>query len=265
MFARAERPDNYKPVTVLIVDDEKMIRDLLGDTLSALGYRTETAENFAVAIERLEKSNIDVVITDIMMPDKSGVDLTRFIKGKYQQIPVLAISGKGVPESDILEAGADGFLAKPFRIGVVEDLIIKTLLKYDINKIKPVPVRKRILVVDDEPSIVSTMIDSLDALGYESVGVRSSSEAIKALKNDQFDLVLTDIRMPEKSGIELMHEIKASHPDLPVVIITGYPVAYPPEKAIAEGADGYIAKPFRLNQIDSLLAKLFYNYETSHD
>lgn len=257
--------DNYKPITVLIVDDEKLIRELLGDTLEALGYKTTTAESYDKAVGILKSEAIDVVVTDIIMPGKSGVDLTRYVKNKYPQIPVLVISGKGIPESSIFQAGADGFLAKPFRIGVVEDMIVRTLLKYDIGKVQPVDIKKIVLVVDDEPTIVSTLIDSLNALGYQAVGVRNGKEALKSIGNNTFDLVITDIRMPEKNGIDLMLEVKAKYPDLPVVIITGYPLAYPPEKAMAEGADGYIAKPFRINQIDKLLAKLLYSYESKEE
>ena len=67
--------------------------------------------------------------------------------------------------------------------------------------------------------------------------------------------------MPRLNGIQLLQSLKAKYPDLPVVIITGYPLAYPPQKAIQEGASGYIAKPFRINQIDKLLSKILYNYE----
>jgi DNA-binding NtrC family response regulator len=253
-------PDEYKPITILVVDDEKLIRELLGETLSALGYKTITTKNYDEAVEVLERTEIDVVITDVILPEKSGVELIKHIREKRDQIPVLAISGKGVPEDSVINAGADGFLAKPFRIGVVEDLIVRTLMKYDIHKIKPVPDKKKILVVDDEPTIVDTLIDSLDALGYQASGAKNGRDAISRLENEKFDLVITDIRMPEKNGIDLMHEVKDRHPELPVVIITGYPLAYPPERATVEGADGYIAKPFRINQIDRMLAKILYNY-----
>ena len=57
-------PDTYKPITVLVVDDEKLIRELLGDTLGALGYQTITAESCARAREVLAAGDVDVVITD---------------------------------------------------------------------------------------------------------------------------------------------------------------------------------------------------------
>jgi len=256
---------DFKPISILVVDDEKMIRVLLGDTLNALGYRSMVADGYDQAIEILKEKPVDVVITDIKMPVKSGLELIKYVKDNYSNIPVLAISGKGPPESSIFKQGADGFIAKPFRIGVIEDMIIKTLMKYDVDKFKTIVEKKKILIVDDEPSIVSTLVDSLEALGYDSVGVSSAFEALAELDKVQFDLVITDIRMPEKTGIELLSDIKSKYNDLPVVIITGYPLAYPPEKAMSEGADGYIPKPFRINQIDSLLAKLLYNYDPNHE
>ncbi len=254
--------DSARSISVLIVDDEKMIRNLLGETLEAIGYSVMTASDFDQTVETLKTENVDVVITDIMMPGKSGVDLIRLIKQDYPQIPVLAISGKGISVESLYEAGADGFLAKPFRIGVVENMIEKTLLRYDIRRTKPVSIRKKVLVVDDEPSIISTLVDSLEALGYQAIGAGNGNEALEIIGKDNLDLVITDIRMPEKNGIDLLHEIKDKRPDLPVVIITAYPLAYPPEQAIKEGADGYIAKPFRINQIDTLLAKILYNYDS---
>ena len=124
---------------------------------------------------------------------------------------------------------------------------------------------KKILVIDDEAMIVDVMKVILEDMGYQVTGFQNSQEGeTDALKNN-YDLILVDVRMPEKNGIDLMHEVKAKYPDLPVVIITGYPLAYPPEKAMAEGADGYIAKPFRINQIDKLLAKLLYSYESKEE
>jgi DNA-binding NtrC family response regulator len=260
-------PDKLRSITVLVVDDEVLIRNLLGDTLGALGYTTITAENYETATVRLKDEHIDVVITDIILPDESGMKLIKQVKSKYPRIPVLAISGKQILRQDVLDAGADGYLSKPFRIGVVEDLIQKTLIKNDIDKTRPTRPRKTILVVDDEPDVVSTLIESLEALGYRADGASNGAEGLRMIEAKDYDLVITDIRMPEKNGIELLKDIKKKFPSTKVVIITGYTLAYPPDQAEREGADGYIAKPFRINQIDDLLAKLLYNFDvkSNHD
>ena len=258
-------PGKLKSITVLVVDDEKLIRNLLGDTLGALGYSTITVEDYTSAVATLKKESIDVVITDILLPDQLGFELIAHVKDRYPGIPVLAISGQPVSRSDVLEAGADGFLTKPFRIGVVEDLIQTTLLRYDIKDAQTGANRKRILVVDDEPDVITTLMESLEALGYEADGAGNGVEALACLEDKKFDLVITDIRMPEKNGIDLLNDIKAEYPELPVVIITGYTLAYPPDQAMREGAQGYIAKPFRINQIDELLGKIFYNFKSDEN
>ncbi len=254
-------PDGYDSIKVLVVDDDKLIRSLLGDTLGALGYTTITVEDYKTAVEALDKEHVDVVITDILLPDKLGYDLIKMVKKTFPKTPVLAISGKPISRKDVIDAGADGFLSKPFRIGVVEDLIQTTLLRYDVKNVKNEPSKKKILVVDDEPDVITTLMDSLEALGYMAEGAGNGVEALECLEKSSYDLVITDIRMPEKNGIDLLNDIKAKYPKLPVVIITGYTLAYPPEQAQKEGAEGYIAKPFRINQIDDLLAKILFNFK----
>ena len=257
-------PNKLRPITVLVVDDEVLIRNLLGDTLQALGYTTITTEDHEAALSILKEERVDVVITDVMLINKSGLDLIKQVKKEYPRIPVLAISGKQVSRQEVLDAGADGYLSKPFRIGVVEDLIQKTLMKKDIDKARPSRPRKAVLVVDDEPDVVSTLIESLEALGYQANGASNGVEGLQKLADNKYDLVITDIRMPHKNGIELLKDVKKKYKHTKVVIITGYTLAYPPEQAEREGADGYIAKPFRINQIDDLLAKLLYNFDAKN-
>jgi DNA-binding NtrC family response regulator len=67
--------------------------------------------------------------------------------------------------------------------------------------------------------------------------------------------------MPKMDGIALLKNIKEIVPRLPVVLITGFPSSYPPQKALQEGADGYLAKPFRIERMDSLLRDLLYEKE----
>ncbi len=252
---------DFRSIKVLVVDDERTIRELLSDTLTAVGYHCLTAEDFQQAVEILDRENIDVVITDILLPGRSGIELLKHVKISKPKIPVLAISGKNISQDEILDAGADGFLAKPFRIGKIEDLIETTLAKYDSTKARSRPAQKTILVVDDEENIRRTLIESLAALGYQAVGVADGNQALKEIESNAYDLVISDIRMPELNGIELLNAVRRNFPNLPVVIITAYPLAYPEERATLEGAAGYIAKPFRINQIDKLLSRIFYNFE----
>ena len=86
------------------------------------------------------------------------------------------------------------------------------------------------------------------------------SDFLKALeyyKREKFDLLITDYVMPEMSGRELIAQIKAIDSDIPAVVITGYPLVYPAETARAQGIDGYLKKPFRVNHLKEMLGELF--------
>jgi len=103
--------------TVVIVDDEELIRTLLRATLEREGFNAISADSGENALEVLKSQHIDAVITDIQMGRMSGLDLLSEIKSKYEEIPVLIITGHSdrFSKRDILAAGADGFIGKPFK------------------------------------------------------------------------------------------------------------------------------------------------------
>lgn len=110
--------------SILVVDDDPMLRDLLVKTLEAIGHRSEAAADGAQALELLRQQRYDVVISDIKMPGMDGVELLRQVRAEYPGLPVLFISGFATAEL-LGRAQPDGFLTKPFRIHHVEDIIAK--------------------------------------------------------------------------------------------------------------------------------------------
>jgi DNA-binding NtrC family response regulator len=106
---------------VLVVDDDDAIRDTLYELLSEQ-YICQTAETAEKAFARLEADSYDVVLTDISMPGLSGLELLGHIRQKYEQTPVIIISGIGDQEhaQGLIRLGAFDFLLKPFSLEVVE-------------------------------------------------------------------------------------------------------------------------------------------------
>lgn len=101
---------------VLVVDDEKSIRELLADLLSAQRVAVVEADKGDTALAKIEKQHVDIVVTDIVMPGMNGIELMKRIKAKHSDIPVILItgnSGKYSPDMAMKE-GADGYFAKPF-------------------------------------------------------------------------------------------------------------------------------------------------------
>ncbi len=102
---------------ILIVDDEPQIRDIISMTLENSGYETQSAENGLIALEMFKKYDFDLIITDLIMPEKEGIETIVEMK-KIKKIPIIAISGGGsfspVQYLEIAKKlGADAKLTKP--------------------------------------------------------------------------------------------------------------------------------------------------------
>jgi DNA-binding NtrC family response regulator len=247
-----------KPIRVLVVDDDAKMRELLLDTLSALGYEALGARDGEEALSLLEDEKIDLVVTDIKMPKISGVALLQEIKEKNPELPVVLITGYNsiYPMEEMINQGANGFISKPFRIGRIEELIVKVLnAKPEKGGAKGRPTKK-ILVVDDDEALRSVLEETLVSFNYEVTTASDGQEALKKLKEGSYDLVVTDIKMPRMNGNELLKKIKEASPGIPVVIITAYPAAYSQQWVMEEGADGYLTKPFHIDRIDKLIREL---------
>lgn len=107
----------------------------------------------------------------------------------------------------------------------------------------------KILIVDDEDIVLSLANDALEDSGYDIELANSAAIALEKLKQDHFDFILTDIRMPECDGIQLARTARELIPSIGVMFMTGYANLNSAKDAIKEGAYDYIMKPFELNEI----------------
>ncbi|MFW5870496.1 MAG: response regulator, partial [Candidatus Sumerlaeota bacterium] len=115
--------------------------------------------------------------------------------------------------------------------------------------------RGRILVVDDEPQVRSTLREAL-ALQDHVVAVADSAEnALQEIEKGDFDLVISDLHLPGLNGVDMMVRIKASHPTVPVVVVTGQPALHKAIDAMKKGASDFLTKPFSIEQIHQTVHK----------
>ncbi len=88
----------------------------------------------------------------------------------------------------------------------------------------------RVLIIDDEEMMAKTLADILNLRGFSAVAVTSAAAALERIQNETFDLVISDIKMPDMNGVDLYRQIKMMCPEIPVVLMT----AYAPEKIIGD-------------------------------
>ncbi len=116
---------------------------------------------------------------------------------------------------------------------------------------------KRVLVVDDEPMIVSLLSTVLRENGWDVTEAGSGTDGIDQLDRGQFDVILTDLIMPGDSGIDLLRAAKEIHPDVEVILMTGYATADTAIEAMRNGAFHYIMKPLKPAEVVNLVEKAY--------
>ncbi len=123
----------------------------------------------------------------------------------------------------------------------------------------------RLLIAEDERPLRALLFEELQERGREIRLAANGLEALDLLKEEEFDLLITDIKMPGMSGIELLKEAKRLQPHLLVIIITGYATLESAIEALKEGAYDYIRKPFSLEElkvsVDNACARILLERE----
>lgn len=116
--------------------------------------------------------------------------------------------------------------------------------------------QKKILIVDDNPNMSSLLSEMLEVFDYRSVRASDGDEALNCLEGGGISMVITDMRMPKMTGIELVREVKSKYPKIPIVLISGYTVADLESQAGHLRPDGFLGKPLMMSDIEKLLNTL---------
>jgi signal transduction histidine kinase/FixJ family two-component response regulator len=115
----------------------------------------------------------------------------------------------------------------------------------------------RLLIVDDEPALMTALCKTLELEGYTTTGFTSARSALKQLAEREFDILLTDLMMPEMDGIALLRAAQEIDRDLVGIVMTGHGTIDSAVKALQSGALDYVLKPFRLDNLVPVLTRAF--------
>ena len=153
---------NFSAYTILVVDDEELIRKLVSSILSNLKHTCITANNGVDALDKLKKNKIDAVITDIKMPEMDGIMLTREIFCQYPELPVMVMTGfdEEYSAGTAISVGAREFIKKPFSIEEFSLRLQKML--GDSETLKQLKIEK-----DKEENVDDLMSELEASLGKE--------------------------------------------------------------------------------------------------
>ncbi|MFA5100252.1 MAG: response regulator [Candidatus Omnitrophota bacterium] len=238
---------------VLVVDDEKGIRDFFMKYLSLLGMDASEAENGNKAVEIVKNRKFDIYFIDVRMPGMNGLETFRAIKQMHPEAIGVMMTGYEVEEilEKVKEDGAYNVLHKPFDLSEIK-AAVDAVVKMKGGQAGGAPMN--VLVVDDDKMILRMFGDFLTKKNIAYSVARNKQEALALLKEKKFELVFLDLILEECKGVELYKEIKAASPDTVIVLIT----AFPQLAKEAEGqtdASGCLFKPFDMADILPIIDK----------
>lgn len=153
---------------ILIIEDEKDVNRLLAQALKDNGYETFSVYNGLDAVKILEEGQFQMVLLDLMLPYKSGDEVLKDIR-KISDIPVIVISAKDMVRTkvDLLAAGADDYITKPFDLGEVTARVISNLRRYHIkNQKKQLSYKELTLDTESKTLIINDTELELTAKEY---------------------------------------------------------------------------------------------------
>jgi DNA-binding response OmpR family regulator len=210
---------------ILVVDDEASIREMFEMAFSRKGYSVGSAATGEEALEILAHEDFPVMYIDLGLETMSGFDLCERIRENDSRAIIYAVTGyAGIlgPE-EILEAGFNDYFSKPLDFDVLLKSAAAAFEKIDRSAKDSCPiVVKRILIIDDDESFRKMLRHMLESQGFEVMEACDGEAGIRRQSACPADLIISDIVMPKKEGIETVLTIKEQYPDVKIIVVSGF-------------------------------------------
>ena len=265
-----------KGVAVLVVDDNATNRRILAETLTRWGMKPTIASSGSEALDILRRTasegdSIPLVLSDVEMPEMDGHALLRRLRedpglGATRVVLLTSSGANGASRTP----GAAGYLTKPVRQSELRVAILKALgtgVATEGRALAPSQHSRsgrsrslRILVVEDNLVNQQIVRRLLEKRGHAVVLADNGRSALRALEQQDFELVFMDVQMPEMDGFEATAEIRRRQkPDgrhQEIIAMTAHAMRGDRERCLACGMDGYIAKPIKIQELNETLTRL---------
>jgi PAS domain S-box-containing protein len=215
---------------VLVVEDDEDVRDTAVTLLSELGYRVFKAKDAASGLSVIESGvPIDLLFTDVVMPGTlRSPELARKARERLPQIAVLFTSGyteNAIVHGGRLDAGVE-LLGKPYTREQLARKVRQVLGNGGqprVAKLRAAPVvnARSILLVEDDDLIRTSTAEILADAGHRVIQARDADSALRVLADAAVDVLLTDVGLPDVSGVALAQQARDRLPDLHIIFATG--------------------------------------------
>jgi CheY-like chemotaxis protein/HPt (histidine-containing phosphotransfer) domain-containing protein len=260
------RDGSFADRRALVVDDNETNRRLMTAILGAWGMHSVVVPDAEQALATLQSGRIDVAVLDMLMPGTDGLDLAANIHQRLPGLPIVLASS--VSQHDVAAdprwpaAGIGAVVTKPIKASPLHAAVATVLgttledaaegaasaLDEELASRHPL----RILLAEDNVVNQKLAIRLLEKLGYRADIAGNGLEALEALERQTYDLLLSDVQMPEMDGLEATRQILQRWPagERPwIIAMTAEAMSGDRERCLAAGMNDYVAKPIRVDEL----------------
>jgi|SRR5579862_7776076 len=270
---------SLQDLTVLVVDDNRTNRRVLAELLKVWHMKPTTVDGAKQALISLEeavtnRTPYSLILLDSQMPETDGFTLARSIKEnpQFMNIPMIMLTSCGMRGDDLRcrQLGIAGYLSKPTNQVDLLDAILRIFATSSTNTGPAALVTRhhltehggalRILLAED--NVVNQRLTErlLQKQGHRVVVVGNGREAVNAVEDENWDIVLMDVQMPELDGFQatavIREKERMSGRHIPIVAMTAHAMKGDKERCLAAGMDGYISKPIRAESLINVIEAL---------
>ncbi len=274
----AAQPDQVRGLRVLVVDDNATNRRILEELLLQWQMQPTLVDNGAAAIEAMERGQqagapFALVLLDANMPEMDGFAVAERLRQHPEAgsaaVMMLTSGGQSGDMARCRKLGLAAYLTKPVRQAELWKTILAALGAASPARAPeprlPVQLpsdarRLHVLLAEDNPINQKLAVRLLEKQGHTIRVANNGQEALSALEQEHFDLVLMDGQMPEMDGFEAAAAIRAGEKDtsrhVPIIAMTAYAMKGDREHCLASGMDDYISKPFRASELSAAIERV---------
>jgi GAF domain-containing protein/CheY-like chemotaxis protein/HPt (histidine-containing phosphotransfer) domain-containing protein len=259
------RDGSFDGRRALVVDDNETNRRLMAALLGAWGMRSVVAPGAEEALAAFDDGPVDIAVLDMLMPGMDGLDLAARIHERFPQLPM--VMATSMSQHDVAAdprwaaSGIGAVITKPIKASPLHGAISTVLgaatdpaagrdsvLDEELASRHPL----RVLLAEDNVVNQKLALRLLEKLGYRADVAANGIEAIEALERQPYDLLLSDVQMPEMDGLEATRRILERWPEGErpwIVAMTAEAMSGDRERCLAAGMNDYLAKPIRVDEL----------------
>jgi HAMP domain-containing protein/signal transduction histidine kinase/CheY-like chemotaxis protein len=226
--------------TVLIVEDDRDFAQWLLESAHAAGFKAIVTSRGHAALLLVREFPIAAITLDITLPDMDGWKVLDRLKMDLatRHVPVFIISVSDTGAQNALNHGAVAALTKPVDKAAIEPVFAKA------RRMCEAPIRK-LLVIEDDARQRNTIREVVGNGTAELIDAENASQALGFLRDHEFDCVVLDLMLPDMSGFDLIEQVRAQHPHLPIIVYTAKDLSEAEEEQLNRVAQTIIVKDVR--------------------